>query len=118
MELFSGLVGVVLGALLFAGALADGGSRGWLGLVGGPLCAALGWRAVGGLVERAARAARRAARPRCSPPTRTARRCVLAAIAIFVPPASILAIVGFVVLLFGGPAARGREVRRLLRALR
>ena len=53
VELFSGVVGVVLGALLFAGALADGGTASWPGLVGGVLCAALGWRAVGGLVERA-----------------------------------------------------------------
>src|SRR4051794_34151263 len=35
IELFSGLIGVVLGALLFAGALADGGSAGWPGLIGG-----------------------------------------------------------------------------------
>src|SRR3954451_16969924 len=52
VELFSGVAGVVLGAMLFAGALADGGSASWPGLVGGGICAALGWRAVGGLVER------------------------------------------------------------------
>ena len=35
IELFSGVVGIVLGALLFAGALADGGSASWPGLIGG-----------------------------------------------------------------------------------
>ena len=45
--------GVVLGALLFAGrARRRRPARRWLGLVVGPLCAALGWLAVGGLVER------------------------------------------------------------------
>ena len=52
VQIFSGVAGVVLGALLFAGALADGGESSWIGLVLGPLCAALGWLAVGGLVER------------------------------------------------------------------
>src|SRR5215212_5955762 len=42
VELGSGAAGVVLGALLFAGALADGGSQAWPGLVGGVICAALG----------------------------------------------------------------------------
>jgi hypothetical protein len=53
IEIFSGVAGIVLGALLFAGALADGGTESWPGLVGGALCALLGWRAVGGLIERA-----------------------------------------------------------------
>src|SRR4029078_7687374 len=52
-EFLSGIIGLLLGALLFAGALADGGQTTPIGLVLGPLCAALGWIAVGALVERA-----------------------------------------------------------------
>ena len=48
-------MGVLLAALLFAGAMAGGGHADWVGIVFGPLCAALGWLAVGGLVERARR---------------------------------------------------------------
>src|SRR5918999_5580888 len=53
VEIVSGVLGIALGALLFAGALADGGTDAWIGLIAGPVCAFLGWRAVGGLVERA-----------------------------------------------------------------
>jgi hypothetical protein len=116
VELFSGLVGVILGAMLFAGALADGGSEAWPGLVGGVICAALGWRAVGGLIERTR--ARLADGPAALLTAYAdAVALVLAAIAIFVPPASILAIAGFIVLLFAG---RGREGEKYagLRVLR
>ena len=50
--MIGGTMGLVLGAVLFAGALADGGSESWPGLIGGAICAALGWRAVGDLIER------------------------------------------------------------------
>jgi hypothetical protein len=53
VELLSGVIGAALGAILFAGALADDGQPVWIGLVFGPFCAALAWLAVGGLVERA-----------------------------------------------------------------
>jgi Domain of unknown function (DUF4126) len=101
VELFAGIVGLVLGALLFAGALADGGEEGWIGLVLGPLCAALGWLAVGGLVERARRRLEGGAAALMTVYADIAA-LVLAAIAIFVPPLSFLALIGFVVLLLGG----------------
>jgi hypothetical protein len=101
VELFAGIVGLVLGALLFAGALADGGEEGWIGLVLGPLCAALGWLAVGGLVERARRRLEGGAAALMTVYADVAA-LVLAAIAIFVPPLSFLALIGFVVLLLGG----------------
>src|SRR5215213_6129301 len=41
VELLAGVIGVALGALLFAGTLADNGHPVWIGLVFGPLCAAL-----------------------------------------------------------------------------
>ena len=102
---FSGVVGIVLGALLFAGALADGGTEAWPGLVAGPICALLGWRAVGGLVERV-RGRLEGGAAALLTAYADAVALLLAAIAIFVPPASLLAIAAFVVLLLG---ARRRE---------
>ena len=108
VELFSGVVGVVLGALLFAGALADGGSASWPGLVGGVVCAALGWRALGGLIERA-RARLQGGGAALLTAYADAVALLLAAIAIFVPPVSILAIAAFVVLLLAGRRREGEK---------
>jgi Domain of unknown function (DUF4126) len=108
VELFGGVVGVVLGAMLFAGALADGGTESWPGLVGGVVCAALGWLAVGGLVERT-RARLKDGAAALLTAYADGVALVLAAIAIFVPPASILAIAGFVVLLFAGRRREGEK---------
>jgi hypothetical protein len=107
-ELLSGLVGVALGTLLFAGALSDNGQPSWIGLVFGPLCVALAWLAVGGLVERV--------RARLEPDQAAlvtayadAVALILAAIASFVPPLAFLAIPGFVVLLLGGRRREGEK---------
>jgi hypothetical protein len=108
VELFAGIVGIVLGALLFAGALADGGEEGWIGLVLGPLCAALGWLAVGGLVERVRRRLEGGAAALLTVYADIAA-LVLAAIAIFVPPLSFLALIGFAVLLLGGRRREGEK---------
>ena len=108
VELFSGVVGVVLGALLFAGALADGGSESWPGLVGGVICAALGWRAIGGLVERA-RGRLDGGAAALLPAYADAAALLLAGIAILLPPLSILAILAFVVLLLGGRRREGEK---------
>jgi hypothetical protein len=106
VELFSGVVGIVLGAMLFAGALADGGTEAWPGLIGGVICAALGWRAVGGLVERA-RGRLEGGAAALLTAYADAVALLLAAIAIFLPPASILAIAAFVVLLLAGRRREG-----------
>jgi high-affinity Fe2+/Pb2+ permease len=105
LQLAVAVIALVLGGLLFAGSLAEGGREGWLGVVLGVLCAALAWYAAGGFVERAAR--------RLDPGTAgtlalaaEGAALLLAAIAILVPPLSYLALVGFVVLLLG---ARRRE---------
>jgi hypothetical protein len=108
VELFSGTLGLVLGAMLFAGALADGGTASWPGLIGGAICAALGWRAVGSLIERTR------ARLSDSPAAlltayADGAALALAAIAIFLPPVSILAIVAFVLLLGGGRRREGEK---------
>jgi hypothetical protein len=47
------VLGVVLGALLFAGSLADEGYTSWPGIVGGVACAALGYFALAALFARA-----------------------------------------------------------------
>ncbi|HEY0632717.1 MAG TPA: hypothetical protein VGC98_11725 [Thermoleophilaceae bacterium] len=49
------LLGVVLGALLFAGSLADHGYESWPGILGGIACAALGYYALASLFARARR---------------------------------------------------------------
>jgi hypothetical protein len=108
LTLALGLIGLVLGALLFAGALADGGNAGWIGLVAGPVCAALGWLAVGGLIERARRRLEGGAASLLGLYAEGAA-LVLAALAIFLPPVSFLALVGFVVLLLGGRRREGEK---------
>ena len=107
-QLFAGVIGLVLGALLFAGALVDNGGDAWIGIVFGPLCAALGWLAIGGLVERVRS---RLAADQAALVTAYAdgAALILAAIAIFVPPLAYLAIPGFVVLLLGGRRREGEK---------
>jgi Domain of unknown function (DUF4126) len=108
IETFSGVLGVVLGAMLFAGALADGGTDAWPGLIAGPICAFLGWRAVGGLVERARRRLEGGAAALLTAYADGAA-LLLAAIAVFVPPVSILAIAAFVLLLVRGKEREGEK---------
>jgi hypothetical protein len=108
VELFSGGVGVILGALLFAGALADGGTEAWPGLIGGAVCAALGWRAVGGLVERT-RARLQDGAAALLTAYADGVALLLAAIAIFLPPVSILAIAAFLVVLLAGRRRDGEK---------
>jgi hypothetical protein len=108
LALAGGLIGLVIGALLFAGALADGGEAGWIGLLAGPVCAALGWFAVGGLLERARRRLEGGAVTLVALYAEGAA-LVLAALAIFLPPVSFLALIGFVVLLVGGRRREGEK---------
>lgn len=108
VEIFSGVAGIVLGALLFAGALADGGTESWPGLVAGPICALLGWRAVGGLVERA-RARLEGGAAALLTAYADAAALLLAAVAIWLPPVSILAIAAFLFLLVSGRRRAGEK---------
>jgi Domain of unknown function (DUF4126) len=108
VELFSGTMGLVLGAMLFAGALADGGTASWPGLIAGAVCAALGWRAVGDLLERT-RARLEGGAAALLTAYADIAALVLAAIAIFLPPASILMIAAFLVLLSGGRRREGEK---------
>jgi Domain of unknown function (DUF4126) len=108
IEIFSGVLGLVLGAMLFAGALADGGSDAWPGLIAGPICAFLGWQAVGGLVERARRRLEGGAAALMTAYADGAA-LLLAAVAVFLPPVSILAIAAFVLLLVRGKEREGEK---------
>jgi hypothetical protein len=51
VEIVLGILGLVFGALLFAGSLADNHYTSWPGLIGGVACAALGFAAVVGLLR-------------------------------------------------------------------
>jgi uncharacterized protein DUF4126 len=107
-QLLSLLVGMSLGALLFAGALADGDHPVWVGLLLGPFLAVLGWVAVGGLVERV-RSRLDAEQAALLTVYADAAALLLAAVAIFVPPLAFLAIPAFVVLLAGGRRREGQK---------
>jgi hypothetical protein len=96
-----GVLAVALGALLFAGSLTEGGAVGWPGLPAGAACAALGYVAVAGLLSRARRRLDAGAAA-LLPAYGDAAALVLAAIAVFVPPLSLVALVGFVVLIVRG----------------
>ena len=93
--------GGLLGALLFAGSLAAGGGEAWPGLLAGALCAALAWAAAGGLFERARRRLEAGAEAMVVVYADGAA-LLLAAIAIFLPPVSFLALALFVLLLVRG----------------
>jgi hypothetical protein len=104
----TGLVAVVLGALLFAGALAAGGNEAWPGLVGGAACAALAFVAVGELLGRA--------RSRLDPGAAAllpiyadGAALLLAALAVFVEPLGFLGLLAFVFLLVGGRRGEDRK---------
>jgi hypothetical protein len=104
----TGLLALVLGALLFAGSLAAGGREAWPGLIAGVACAALAWVAVGGLVERA----RRRLDPGAAallPVYADGAALVLAALAVFAEPAGYLALAAFVFLLVGGRREEDRK---------
>jgi hypothetical protein len=103
---------VALGALLFAGALAAGGRPAWPGLLLGALCAALGFVAVARLLERA----RRRAEPSAAglfTLYADVLALLLAAVAVFVPPVALVALVVFVVLGLRGRSERGRKYEGL-----
>src|SRR5262245_3608399 len=109
LDILLAICGLVLGALLFAGALADGGSNStWPGIVAGVACAALAWVAVGGLIERARMRLDQSAAALLTAYADGAA-LILAAVAIFLPPLSFLALVGFVLLIVGGRRREGEK---------
>jgi hypothetical protein len=101
-------LGALLGALLFAGSLAEGGEAAWPGLIAGVACAVLAWAAVGGLFERA-RGRLQGGAAALITAYADGAALVLAAIAVFVPPVSYAALAAFVVLLLRGRAQEDRK---------
>jgi hypothetical protein len=97
------VLAVVLGALLFAGALAAGGRSAVPGLILGAGVALLAYVAVGGLLERAGRRLDEDAAGLLTVYA-DGGALALAALAIFVEPVAYLALAAFVFLL-----ARGRQ---------
>lgn len=107
-----GVVAAAIGALLFAGSLADGGYASWPGLVAGIACAGLGYAA--------SRAVFGGARRRLDAAAATLLTLYadlialsLAVLAVLVPPLSFLALLAFAALLVRSRRARGRKFQGL-----
>ncbi|HEX6459050.1 MAG TPA: DUF4126 family protein [Thermoleophilaceae bacterium] len=111
-ELVLGLLGMALGALLFAGSLADGNYTSWPGLIGGVACALLGFAAIAGLMRRTRRRLDASA---ASFLTAYADliSLALAGLAILFPPISFVALAGFVFLLLAGQKSGGQKYEGL-----
>ena len=105
-----GGIGVGLGALFFAGTLADHGHTGWaatlLGLAGGAAAAFVGQAAARDLTNRTGRRLDAAARS-ALPVSCEGVAMVLAALSIAIPPISLLALPFLVWLLAGGRRREG-----------
>ncbi len=114
-----GAIGVVLGALLFAGSLEDGGEDGWPGLIAGALVAALAYLAVAQLFARARRRLRAAATdtssgaPNLLDAYADAIALALAGLSILAPPVGIVAVIAFLVLLVRGRGSGDRKYEGL-----
>jgi hypothetical protein len=101
-------LGVVLGALLFAGSLAAGDHAAWPGLIAGIVCALLARASLGGLFERAARRLDKGSAGMLEVYAE-GTGLLLALIAILAPPLAFLALAGFLLLLVKGGQAEGRK---------
>ena len=96
---------LVLGALLFAGSLAEGDHEAWPGIVAGVACAALGYAAVATLFARARQRVEGGAAGLLSVYADVIA-LALAGLAIALPPVGLVALVAFAVLLARGRAGR------------
>jgi hypothetical protein len=108
MGLGSLFFAVVLGALLFGGSLAEGGESAIPGIFAGAICAVVAFLAIDGLLSRAAKRLDDDAVGFLNLYA-DATALILAAIAIFVPPVSFLAIAAFLVVLLKGRASADRK---------
>jgi Domain of unknown function (DUF4126) len=99
------LVAAVLGALLFAAALAQGHYATWPGYIGGVVCAAVGIAATVPLFSRV-RARLDASSQGALPLFAEAAALVLAVLSVLLPPVGLIGLLGLLWLLFAG---RGRE---------
>ena len=107
-----GLAGLVFGALLFAGSLADTGHKSWPGLIAGVACALLGFAAVAGLLQRTRRRLDESAAMLLFVYADIIA-LVLAGLAILIPPISFLALAAFALLLMTGRKGDTRKYEGL-----
>jgi hypothetical protein len=103
---------LVLGALMFAGSLAEGHHEAWPGLVAGAACAALGYAAVALLFARARRRLEGAAAGLLTVYA-DGVALALAGLAIALPPVGIVAVVAFLALLLRGRSGGDRKYEGL-----
>ena len=101
-------VGIGLGALLFAGALADNSDVWWPGLLAGGLCAALAMAATRSLVTRVRARLDEEARG-ALPVYLEGTAVVLAGLSVVVAPISVLVLGFFAFLLRGGKRREGEK---------
>ena len=101
-----GGIAIGLGALLFAGTLADHGYDSWPGLVGGAAAATLGQLSARDLMRRTSRRLDDAARA-ALPIYFEGAGLALAALSVLVPPVSLLALAFLAWLLLGGRRREG-----------
>lgn len=109
-------VGIGLGALLFAGSLADVDAATWPGLIGGALSALLAQASSYPILRRAGQRLDEAAR-NALPMYADGAALLLAALSVLAPPIGVIALVALIVLLIRG---RGRDDQKYagLRILR
>ena len=101
-------IGIGLGALMCAGALADHGYIWWPGIIGGGLCAALAGAASHSLVTRTRARLDEEARA-ALPVYLEGTAVVLAALAVLVAPITVVALGFFAFLLRGGRRREGEK---------
>lgn len=101
-------IGIALGALLFGGALQDEGYSIWPGLAAGIACAALAEAASRGFFA-ATRARLDAEAAAALPLYAVGAALVLVALAVFLPPVSLLALAFLAWLLIGQRRRQGRK---------
>ncbi|MFL5886549.1 MAG: DUF4126 domain-containing protein [Thermoleophilaceae bacterium] len=106
------VIGIVLGALLFAGTLAGDGRTSWWGIVAGAGCAALGYLAIAALFARARRRLTGGAAALINLYA-DGVALGLAALSIAVPVAGYLALVAFLLLIARGRAQTGKKYQGL-----
>lgn len=116
VEIALALLAVVLGALLFAGSLEDGGREGVVGLLAGAACAALGFFAVAAFLGRARRRLEASAAAFLAVYADMAA-LVVAGLSILFPPLGFVALVLLAFLVVRGrrEGARKFEGLRILR---
>jgi hypothetical protein len=102
---------IVIGGLLFAGSLTEGGREGWLGLLAGAACAALAWYATARFFARAR--ARLGEHDGMLAAYGDLIALALAIVAVVIPPLSFVALAAFVLLLLRGERAEGRKYEGL-----